>query len=107
MFVLGAQLRIAGDGGCHRLHERPAQPLVALLDDFAVIGLAAGGIGRRYKPGIGGKLFGLRNRDMSSISASISRAKNSPMPGIVFNSLTLALALVIAGIVAKAGILFC
>lgn len=38
-------------------------------------------------------------REMSSISASISRAKNSPMPRIVFNSFTLAL--VIARIVAS------
>ncbi len=59
MLVLGAQLWIAGDGRCYRLDEGPAQPLVALLDDLAVEGLAAGGIGRGHKPGIGGKLLRL------------------------------------------------
>ncbi|MGZ2377061.1 hypothetical protein ACVI3U_005027 [Sinorhizobium medicae] len=42
---------------------------------------------------------------MSSISASISRGKNSPIPGIVFNSFTLPLALVIARIVASDGLM--
>ena len=54
MLVLGAQLWIAGDGRCYRLDEGPAQPLVALLDDLPMIGLAAARLGRKNKPGIGG-----------------------------------------------------
>lgn len=36
--VLGSQLRVAGDSGRNCLDERPAQPLVGLLDVLAVNG---------------------------------------------------------------------
>src|SRR5579883_3536693 len=50
--VIGLEIRIAGDRRRHRLDEGPAQPFVALLDDPAVTGLAARGIGRGHEPGI-------------------------------------------------------
>ena len=57
MFVLGAKLRVCRDGRLNGLDKRLAQPLVALLDNLAVVSLAARRIGRGHKSGIGGQLL--------------------------------------------------
>ena len=57
MFILTAKLQVGGHRRLNCLYKGPAQPLVALLDDLAVVGLAASRISRRNETGIGSQLL--------------------------------------------------